>query len=293
MSQDGPWTIGRLLQWTTDHFRSHGAANPRLDAEILLAEARGCQRIELYTSYEEVPGEPILTPFRALVRRRAAGEPVAYLVGYREFYSLPFEVTRDVLIPRPETEFLVLALIDAAQRSPASDAPLQIVDVGTGSGAIAVCAAKNIDNCHVTAIDSSTACLAVARRNAERHHVAERIELVESDLLTDLPADRRFDFVVSNPPYVSEAEFADLPVDVRDFEPRLALVAGPTGTEVIERLIDQAADRLEHGGRLIFEISPMIEARTRELLESSGQFERIEVTHDLAALARVVLASRR
>src|SRR5690349_22822695 len=138
MSTDS-WTIGRLLKWTTDFLKQRGAESPRLDAEVLLAHARGCERIQLYTSFEEDASETLRADFRALVKRRSEGTPVAYLVGKREFYSLPFEVTPDVLIPRPETEHLVVELLDRAKEFPAGTA-LEIADVGTGSGIIAICA---------------------------------------------------------------------------------------------------------------------------------------------------------
>ncbi len=292
MSQEEPWTIGRLLQWTTDRFKKSGAPNPRLDAEVLLAEARGCQRIELYTAFDEVPGEEVLTPFRQFVRRRVAGEPVAYLVGRREFYSLSFEVNRDVLIPRPETELVVVELLDAAKQMHVSDRPLRIVDVGTGSGVIAVCAAKQLASCEVLAIDVSPASLAVARRNIDRHQVGDRVRLLEGDLLNGLPAEPTFDFVASNPPYISAPEYRDLAVDVRGYEPELALVGGETGTELIETLIQQAAAVLLPGGSLIVEISPMVEHRVRELIEASQAFEPPRTAADLAGLARVVIARR-
>ncbi len=176
------WTVGRLLQWTTDYLKGHGSDSPRLDAEVLLAEALGCQRIELYTTFDDVPGEEARTAFRELVRRRAEGTPVAYLVGRREFYSLSFRVTPDVLIPRPETELLVIRLFDLLDARPDPAARCTIADVGTGSGIIAVCAAKHRGNIRVTAIDRSAAALAVARANAVEHGVEKRIELVESDL---------------------------------------------------------------------------------------------------------------
>src|SRR3569623_2733646 len=255
MPQTEAWTIGRLLQWTTGYLKERGADSPRLDAEVLLAEALGCQRIELYTSFDDQPAEAARTAFRELVRRRAEGTPVAYLGGRREFYSLPFRVTPDVLIPRPETEFLVIRLLDLAQRQSPSGAPWSIADVGTGSGIVAICAAKRLEGSRVTAQDISPAAIQVARTKAADHKVAERIEFLESDLLSAAPAEARCDFIASNPPYIAEHEMAGLARDVRDFEPRLALVAGPQGTEVIERLIVEAAERLTPGGWLLMEIS--------------------------------------
>src|SRR5215213_6431540 len=196
-SADEPWTVGRLLKWTVDYLAKHGAENPRLDAEVLLAHARNCRRIDLYTAFGEVANEETRTAFRELVKRRAAGMPVAYLVGHREFYSLDFEVNADVLIPRPETELLVVALLDHVKKRPASDAQIQIADVGTGSGILAVCAAKYIPTSQVRAIDISSAALAVARRNAERHGVADCIRFVEGNILSTEPPEPRFDYIVS------------------------------------------------------------------------------------------------
>ncbi len=210
MPQTETWTVGRLLEWTTSFLKSHGSDTPRLDAELLLAEARGCQRIELYTSFTEEPSESVRTAFRELVKRRAEGMPVAYLLGRREFYSLSFRVTPDVLIPRPETEFLLIALFDLVSAVGQDAAELSIADLGTGSGILAICAARELEAARVLAVDISAAALAVARANANTHQVAERIELVESDLLAAVPAERRFDFILSNPPYVTTAEMAAL-----------------------------------------------------------------------------------
>ena len=280
-----------MLEWTTDYLTKRGADTPRLDAELLLAEALGCQRIDLYTAFDQVPEEQPRTAFRELVRRRGSDTPVAYLLGRREFYSLSFRVTPDVLIPRPETEHLVVALLDLAKEQRGGAAT--VCDVGTGSGIVAVCAAKYLPGCRVTAIDNSPAALDVARGNAAKHDVADRIEFVESDLLTALPPERHFDFIVSNPPYVSDSEMERLPPDVKDHEPRTALVAGEHGTAIIERLIPQAAERLEPGGHLLMEISPMIHERVRALLDADGRFHTGPTINDTARLARVVQASRK
>jgi len=282
-----------LLQWTTGYLKERGAESPRLEAEVLLAHACGCKRIDLYTRFDEIPAEPVRAAFRELVRRRAEGTPVAYLVGRREFYSLSFRVTPDVLIPRPETEFLLIRLLDlAATHQPAGEA-LQIADVGTGSGVLAICAARKLAGCRVTAIDRSPAALAVARANAEEHGVLQQIEFREGDLLAGLPEQPQFHFIVSNPPYVSEAEYAKLPREIREHEPRGALVAGPGGTEVIFRLIPQAACRLLEGGWLLLEVSPMIEPAVREELGASSSLILYPTIKDLAGLPRVVQARKR
>jgi len=286
------WTIGRLLTWTADYLKTHGSDTPRLDAEVLLAAARGCQRIQLYTAFDELADDRTRQTFREWVRRRAEGTPVAYLVGYREFYSLRFRVTPEVLIPRPETELLVVRLLDLVkERTPGSAAPT-IVDVGTGSGIIAVCATKHLPDARVTAIDISGDAIEVARMNAAEHGVAERIEWFTGDLLSTV-GDRQFDFIVSNPPYVSAAEFEKLPKTVRDFEPRAALLAGDRGTEVIGRLVPQAVDRLAPGGWLLVEISPMIEPAAAELLRAQSGLSIAPTIKDLAGLPRIIQARRR
>ena len=230
MSTSETWTIGRLLTWTTDYLKQHGSDSPRLDAEVLLAEARGCKRIELYTAFDVEADEKTRTAFRELVRRRAEGTPVAYLVGRREFFSLSFRVSPDVLIPRPETELLVVRLLDLAKSAggssphpgplPKGEGEIKIADVGTGSGIIAICAAKNLPQAQITAIDSSAAAIAIARQNAADLGVADRIEFLESDLLSQVNPKQKFNLIVSNPPYVSEAEFATLLPTVKNFEPR-------------------------------------------------------------------------
>ena len=292
MSQAEVWSVGRLLQWTADFLKRRGAESPRLDAEVLLAHVLHCQRIELYTAFESTPDEAARAAFRELVRRRADGEPVAYLVGRREFYSLSFRVAPDVLIPRPDTETLVVALLDWAKRD-GQPSELRLCDVGTGSGIIAVCAAKYLPQCRVTAIDVSPAALAVARANAADHGVADRIEFVQSDLFAALPAEQTFDCVVSNPPYIASGEMEQLARDVRQFEPRLALEAGPTGLEVITRLIPAAAERLVPGGELLMEISPQIHDRALELLRAEPRLEAGATVKDLARRARVVRGTKK
>ncbi|MEX2112268.1 MAG: peptide chain release factor N(5)-glutamine methyltransferase [Pirellulales bacterium] len=286
------WTIGRLLGWTADYLAAHGSESPRLEAEVLLAHARGCRRIELYTSFEDPADEGLRTAFRGLVRRRAEGTPVAYLVGHREFYSLDFRVTPDVLIPRPETEFVVLTLLDLAKALPA-DREIAIADVGAGSGVIGITAARHVPRARVTAVDISPAALAVARDNAERLGVIDRMEFLEGDLLTMVAAKQPFDIIASNPPYITTAELAELARDVRQFEPELALSGGASGTDVIERLIPQAAERLAGGGSLLLEISPMLQQAVEGLVDADGRYERGTTVKDMAGLARVVVARRK
>jgi release factor glutamine methyltransferase len=293
-----PWTVLRLLTWTTDYLKSNGSDSPRLDAEVLLAHARGCERIMLYAAFDQIVDDETRGQFRDLVKRRAAGEPVAYLIGRREFYSLNFRVTPDVLIPRPETEFLVVAVLDALKAINSSAFSLQpsafaIADVGTGSGAIAVTIAKHELTVRVLATDISPAALAIATENAIAHGVADRIDFREADLLASVPAEPRYAVIASNPPYIGEAEISTLAPSVINHEPRHALIAGPTGAEIIERLIPQAADRLLPGGWLILEISPLIASRVTELIAANARFEPATITKDLANLPRVIKAQRK
>ncbi|MCH2115135.1 MAG: peptide chain release factor N(5)-glutamine methyltransferase [Pirellulales bacterium] len=296
MSSDDPtvvqtWTIGRLLTWTTDYLRDKGADSPRLDAEVLLAHARDCPRIELYTAYEEEAPEPVCAAFRELVRRRAEGVPVAYLVGHREFFSLSFHVTPDVLIPRPETELLVVRAIDLAKEFQ-SGGVFRIADVGTGSGILAVTCAKHVQGSSVLALDICPAALVVARRNADRHGVAEHMEFLQSDLFSEHSSVAEFDLILSNPPYVTSAEMGQLDADVRDHEPHLALDGGEQGTTVIEQLIPQATERLRPSGWLLMEVGPTSATRVEELVDSAPGLIRRNTISDLAGHPRVVQAVR-
>lgn len=290
MSTAEAWTVGRLLTWTAEYLKKHGSSSPRLDAEVLLAAARGCQRIELYTAFDEEPPEEVRAAFKEMVRRRAEGTPVAYLVGHKEFYSLSFEVNPDVLIPRPETEHLVVEAIDRVKKRGGQGAEVTIADVGTGSGCIAVALAKSLPASRIWALDSSPAALAVAARNVDKHGVAEQVQLLESDLLSATDP-QQFDLIVSNPPYITEAEYAGLPVSVRDHEPRSALVGGPQGTEVISRLLEQAATRLKPGGSLLIEFSPTIVDGVAASIDRALWSEPT-IIKDLAGHARIIAVDR-
>ena len=284
---DDVWTVGRLLTWTTEWLTGKGSEAPRLEAEVLLAHVRGCQRIALYTAFDTPVAEAERGRFRELVKRRGEGEPVAYLVGSREFFSLPFRVTPAVLVPRPETEGLVIRVLDLCR----PQAGPRIVDVGTGSGAIAITLAKHLPKASITATDVSSAALAVARDNAARKGVAERIEFLECDLLDHPQAAGPWDVIVSNPPYVREDEFESLPRDVRLHEPKAALVSGPTGVEIIERLAALAAARLVPGGWLLCEIGPAAAAEA-VLARQTGLTAEPTIL-DFAGLPRIVQARRR
>ena len=284
------WTLKRLLDWTTEHFAEVGSDSSRLDAEVLLAEALQCQRIELYTRFAEIPPDEPLAKFRAWVKRRAAGEPVAYLVGHKEFYSLKFKVTPATLVPRPETEHLVLAAIEACKDC---DTPVRIIDVGTGSGCIAVTLATQLEVENViAATDISLEALAVARENAQTHQVESRMRFYEGDLLDALPeGSKPVHLIVSNPPYIGRNEIDTVEATVKDYEPETALFGGETGTEIIARLIPQAETMLLLGGHLIFEASPAVMDHCVALVNEST-LEFVKVINDYAGLKRILVAKK-
>jgi len=288
------WTVMRLLNWTTDFFRKRGSESPRLDAEVLLAHARDCSRIELYTAFDTEPTEEQREAFREMVRRRGDGAPVAYLVGYREFYSLRMRVNEAVLIPRPETEHAVIEVLDRAKAMLAEDPKrvLSIIDVGTGSGAIAIAVAKHLPTAKLVATDLSSEALQIAKWNADQHGVSERVTFMQGDLLEPIEPDVSADIVVSNPPYVSEAEYAELDKTVRDYEPKTALVSGPKGTELIEKLLVQAARLLKPGGYVIIELSPMIADVSAQISTKSNAYAPPKFIKDLAGFRRVMTAKR-
>jgi release factor glutamine methyltransferase len=283
-----PWTVGRLLDWTANYLAQKGSETPRLDAEVLLAHALGCRRIELYTRHTEEAPDEGRQRFRELVRQRVEGCPVAYLVGRKEFFSLEFEVNRDVLIPRPDSE----CVVDECLRLARGLAELAVLDVGVGSGNLAVAVAQRHKGAKVTATDLSPAALAVAARNAAKHGVAERVRLVEGDLYAPLAEGERFDFLLSNPPYIPHGDMAGLAPGVRDFEPHLALDGGPDGFAVFQRLIDGAAARLKPGGYLIVEIGSPQEAEARRRIEAAGGYELGPTLRDSSGHPRVLRARR-
>ena len=292
-----PWTIKRLLDWTVEHFDQVNSPSSRLDAEVLLAEALDCPRINLYTRFNEVPDDEPMAKYRAWVKRRAAGEPVAYLVGHREFYSLKLFVDSNVLIPRPETEHVVVAAIEAAKTIEAS--PLRIIDVGTGSGCVAITLAKQLAETEsrevvIAATDLSPAAIEVAQKNAEAHGVETRVRFFTGDLLEALPAGSNpVHMIVCNPPYIGSGEINTLDDNVKNHEPHVALFGGEDGTEIIQRLIDQSIPMLLPGGYLIFETSPINIDRCVELVSKHSKFDSVETEKDFGNLKRVVIARRK
>lgn len=282
----------RLLEWTTSYFKSRGSDCARLDAEVLLAEARQCERIRLYTMFDDVPNEQERAAFREMVRRRGQGTPVAYLVGHKEFYSMAFRVDENVLIPRAETEHVIIEALDHIKQLPLDerDTPLHIADIGTGSGAIAVTLAKHCPAAIVTAVDLSEDALRIAKWNADKHEVTEQVTFLHGDLMG--PVTTPVDVLCSNPPYISEKEYEALDPQVRDHEPRLALLAGDDGKELILRLRDQAAEKVVQGGKVIIELSPMIASACRDDFEAHPAFTDVHLVKDLSRLDRLLIAAR-
>jgi release factor glutamine methyltransferase len=302
--ENGNDVRGALSEGMT-RLREGNVPSHTLAAELILMQVLGRDRTWLYSHPESVIDPADARKYFALIARRAAGEPTQYLTGKQEFWGLEFEVNRDVLIPRPETEHVVeVALARLPRRTGETDLraaagrKLRIADVGTGSGCLAVALATELPNAEIVATDISKAALEVARRNAIRHAAADRIELVETDLLGVVLHDRQsggqeraFDLIVSNPPYVAREEKHELQREVREHEPHVALFGGATGTEVYARLIEQAATLLRQGGVLAMELGYNSAQHVAQLLGNPA-WTKIEMTNDLAGIPRVISAVR-
>jgi release factor glutamine methyltransferase len=283
------WTIKALLAWTTDYLASKKIESPRAEAQILLAHVLKCNKVDLLVRYDEQPSEAERARFRELIHRRVAGWPVAYLVGTRDFYLLSFEVSPAVLVPRPETETLVLEALAFLKPMPAPS----VLELGTGSGCIAVSIAHQKTDARVTAVELSPDALAVARRNAARAGVAERIEFLQGDLLAPLKSGSLFDLVVSNPPYIAIGEFPSLAPEVRDHEPRIALDGGPDGLAFYRRIASGVGPFLKPGGRLLMEIGFTQDDAVRAILSARTELELGATIKDMSGHPRVVVAKKR
>jgi release factor glutamine methyltransferase len=259
--------------------------SPRLNAELLLMFTLGCDRAYLFAHPERALSADEQARYDEAIVQRSRGIPAQYITGHQEFWGMDFVVTPAVLIPRPETEHLIEAVLPLAR---ATKDP-KIVEVGTGSGCIAIALAKELADAQIEATDISSPALEIARANAARLQFAERIRFRQGDLLQGF-GEHRFDFVVSNPPYVGESEEDQVQMEVRKFEPRNAVFAGPTGLEVIERLVPQARSALKAGGWLLMEISGTIVEGAKRLLAGWG---RVQVTNDLQGISRVISAQKR
>jgi release factor glutamine methyltransferase len=282
------WTIKALLSWTTEFLASKGIESPRAEAQILLAHVLKCSKVDLLIRYSEQPTDAERTRFRELIQRRVAGWPVAYLVGTRDFYLLSFEVTPAVLVPRPETETLVLEALGYLKPL---DAPA-VLDLGTGSGCIAISIAHQKKDTIVAAVDVSPDALAVAKRNAVRHGVADRIAFLKGDLFAPLEPGSAFDLIVSNPPYIAPDEFPTLAADVRDHEPRIALEGGSDGLVFYRRIAAGVGHFLKPGARLLMEIGYSQDESVRAILGQEPELEVGPTIKDMSGNPRVVVARK-
>ncbi len=261
----------------------------RLDAELLLRHALGKERAWLLVHMQDRLGEQVQRSFERSVERRRLREPLQHIIGTQEFWGLPFRVTPDVLIPRPETEFSVEAALKAVS---GNSAPV-IIDLCTGSGCIAISLAKELPTARIFATDRSERALHIAQENARLNSAAGRIRFLEGDLfgpLEELDLLGRIDCIVTNPPYVRSGDLSTLQPEVRDFEPEMALVAGPEGTEISERIIRQAPEYLRQGGSLIMEMGIGQTAALRKIIEDTQKFGTVGVVKDLAGIERVIIA---
>ena len=277
------WTVLSLLQWTTGHFEQQGIDSARLDAECLLAHALGVERLRLYVDFDKPVTPEERAGFRELVKRRAGERiPVAQLLGSKEFWSLSLRVTSDVLTPRPDTETLVQAALD---RFPDTQAPIRVLDLGTGSGAVALAIAAERPQSEIVATDKSQEALKVAQENAERLGNADRIRFAQGDWLVPVRGEH-FDLVVSNPPYVAESERAGLPPELAH-EPDMALFAGPDGLDALRILVREIPEVLAPGGAFALEMAPGQVARVAEGCRKTG-YQDVSTHRDLAGRPRVV-----
>jgi len=282
MAEGQVWTIGSILKWSEQYFGSHGAETPRLDAEVLLSYLLGQKRIFLYVHFDQPLTAEELARYREMVKRRAAGKPVAYICGEKEFMRLTFKVTPAVLVPQPDTETLVEAVIERLKGKEGA----RIADVCTGSGAIALALAHYLPETSVAATDISADAVSIAKENAESLGLSERVEFREGDLLAPLSGEP-FDAIVSNPPYIPSVEIAGLPREVRA-EPIIALDGGADGLDFYRRLVHESAALLKDSGFLAVECGDTQAGAIAEMAVTGG-FGRTEIVHDLADKDRVVV----
>ena len=275
------WTIREVLDWTTQDFAGRGIDSPRLNAELLVAKALDMDRVGLYLDLNRPLMDQERSAIRPLVARRREREPVAYILGHRDFYGRRFEVSPDVLIPRPDTETLVEHALECIPE----DTACRVLDVGTGSGAIAVTIAAARPLSLLTATDISDAALAVASRNAERHEVHSRIRFERADLLSGA---EQYDVIVSNPPYITQSEMASLQAEVREHEPVIALEAGEDGLDVVRALLAAAEPATATGAQLLIEVGAGQAASVVDFAAEHTAWKSVAVYPDLNRIERVV-----
>lgn len=285
-----PWTIKKLLDWTTEYFKKYSIEWPHLEAEILLAHSLGVPRIQLYVQFERVLSPDELAEYKKLILRRSKHEPIAYITGKQPFMSLEFEVNPSVLIPRPETEKLVEVTIDAAKEI---KNPI-IADLGTGCGAIAVSLAKYLPEAKIYATDTSKEAIEVAKANAEKHGVQDRCTFFVGDLLEPLKELKgKLDIITSNPPYVKTGDIDSLQPEIKDFEPRHALDGGEDGLKFYKKIVGEADVYLKERGLLVFEIGADQAKAVDEMLSLTQKYEKSKIYKDLSGIERVIVASRK
>ncbi len=283
---DQQWTILKLLTWTTSYFETHLIEHPRADAELLLAHALGIRRIDLYLQHDKPLLPEELTRFRWMVKRRAQREPVAYILGAKEFWSMELVVTPKVLIPRPETECLVEAALDVL---PESGPPVQILELGTGTGAISLALAKERPNHQYHALDRSPDAVALAKKNAEKHHLDQCITFSCGDWFSALhEGGAGFDLIVSNPPYIRSADIETLQLEIRHYEPIMALSGGKSGYDCLRHIIQTAPYFLKPGGWVIVEIGWDQGPGVVGLTDDVACYENVSVRQDYSGHDRVV-----
>ncbi|MBU0506767.1 MAG: peptide chain release factor N(5)-glutamine methyltransferase [bacterium] len=287
------WIIKKLLTWTTDYFTQKDIPTPRLDAEILLAHLLQIKKIDLYLQFDRSLLDSELAAFKQLVKRRVQHEPVAYMVGKKEFWSRDFIVSKDVLIPRPETEHIVDAVIDYIKEQGWQDKEITGYEVGLGSGCLAITLLCELPNLKMTAIEISDAAVEIAKKNAKNHGVLDRLEILCEDFLTSDPVKRgrratSYDLIVSNPPYIAEAEKTKLPQTVRDFEPIEALFADQEGLVFYPTIANFSKNYLRESGFVAVEIGETQGPKVAEFFQQAG-LQSVAIKKDYAGLDRVVV----
>jgi len=288
------WTIQKLLGWITGHLTEKGVDSPRLNAELLLSEVLGLARIELYMHFDKVPTQPQLDRLHLLVRRCGQLEPVAYLIGRTEFYSLPIKVSPDCLIPRPETELLVERAIEFLRSRHTAGQLQDVCDLCTGSGCIAVAIAKNFTDAKIIATDICDSALSIAAENIKQYGLNEQVKLVCGDLFEPIMKgldSAGFDLIVCNPPYVARAEYEKLGKNIKDYEPTLALQAGIDGLDVYHRIAERVEEFLKPDAALMLEIGYAQGQAVKDLLEQTGIFTEIKIEKD-PTNNRIVIAKK-
>jgi len=292
---EGTWTVRRILEWTTGFFTRKSVDPPRLSAELLLAHVLKLPRIKLYTDYDRVLTEKDLTAYRELVRRSGEQEPIAYLTGKAHFFNLEFDVTRDVLIPRPDTETLVENVLQLVRHQSGFESP-RVLDLCTGSGCVAAAIAYHLNSAVVTATEVSPAAVAVARGNMERLGLVERVRVLEGDLFDPLAGDvdaQPFHLIISNPPYIPTAQIETLDRSVREYEPVGALDGGLDGLTFHRRILTQAPPRLVAGGRVFLEIAYDQGAQAEQVAREHEAFGDVRILKDFGGRDRVLTATKK